>query len=56
MRLSVKTRFTHKNWAEKKLHWRLQFYLLKVNSSDSNSKDNKNGMKLEETGLHKKQP
>lgn len=42
-----------KNWAEKKtMHWRLQFYLLKVNNGGSNSKDNKNGMKLEEMGLH----
>ena len=36
MRLSVKKRFTHKNWAGKKttMHWRLQFYFLKVNSGD----------------------
>jgi hypothetical protein len=54
MRLSVKKRFTHKNWAGKKttMHWRLQFYFLKVNSGDSNYKGNKNGMKLEEMGLH----
>lgn len=33
------------------MHWRQQLYLLKISNGDSFSKDSKNLMKLEETGL-----